>query len=586
VGTEVWGVRLSSRAADRPIWYALGLLLVYMAAWRRHLPQDLAWAQALPDRRAPMIAGAAALGSTAVAAVWGIHTASGADAYGYVSQADLWLRGQLVITQPPLSALTGIRDFAFTPLGYRPGLTPGTMVPIYAPGLPLLMALAKAIGGACGPYAVVPICTGVLVWSTYRLGALVSSRPVGVAAALLTAFSPVVLFQSMWPMSDVPVAAAWALAMAWLARRGRSRLVAAGLATGAVVLIRPNLVPLVLVGAATIALDAWGRGEPFRATCRALATYSAAALPGILFIAWLNDYLYGSPLSSGYTHLGALFRLENAPVNAYRYAIRFLQTHTPLILFSIVPLVYRVLTPRDRTEGATRILLYGTVAVMALSYLFYGRYEEWWYLRFLLPAFPPLLVAMCAALGLVLNRVMPAAAAGVATIAVVVLAITQLTFATDVGLLNMWLVEARYQAMGRYLAERTPPNAAVITVQHSGSARYYGGRLTVRYDWFNRLDQTVAALRHAGYRPYLLLEDWERLDFNRRFTEAERAPALNRNPIAEVRGRLRVALYDLDAPADDRLPDVIVPGARSCEPSARAIPSTEAPRHGGGTTND
>jgi hypothetical protein len=359
--------------------------------------------------------------------------------------------------------------------------------------------------------------------------------------------------------------------MGSLARRGRGWLVAAGLATALAVLIRPNLVPLALVGAGVIAADAWSRRERLKAVIGALATYSAAALPGILFIAWLNDYWYGSPLSAGYTHLDALFQLENAPVNASRYTMRLIQTHTPLILFSIVPLVYRVLTPRDRTQGAARILVYGTVAVIALSYLFYGQYEEWWYLRFLLPAFPPLLVAMSAALGTLLARLMRTAAAGIGTIGVVVLAVTQLTFATKAGLLEMWFVESRYQAMGRYLAERTPPNAAVITVQHSGSASYYGGRLTVRYDWFDRLDNTVAGLRAAGYRPYLLLEDWERPDFDRRFTEAERAPALSRNPIAEMRVPVRVALYDLDAPADNRLPDVIVIGDRGCEPFPQRV---------------
>lgn len=573
IGTEIGGVRISSHAADRPLWYALALLAVYLAIARRHLNDDLSWARALPDKYAPFIGAAAALTSAALAAIWGIHTASGADAYGYVSQADLWLNGQMTVEQPRLAGIAGIRPFAFAPLGYRPGPDPGTIVPIYSPGLPMLMALAKWIVGSCGVYAVVPISAAVLVWTTYRLGVLASSRAAGASAAILTAFSPAVLFQSMWPMSDVPVAAAWTVAMLCLARRGLGAAAGAGMATALTILIRPNLVPLAVVGAATMVIDAWQRREGAGRALRSIAIYSAAALPVILFIAWLNTHLYGSPLTSGYSHLSALFKLENAPVNAYRYTMRFLQTHTPLILAALAPLALPLFRPRHRTMAATRVLLFGTVAVMFASYLFYGQYEEWWYLRFLLPAFPPLLVAMTAALAALLGRLVPKAAAGIGTIGIIVLAIVQLNFATNKGLFAMWLAESRYQAVGRYLAERTPANAAVITVQHSGSARYYGGRVTVRFDWFDRLDETTAALRAAGYRPYLLLEDWERPEFNRRFTAKERAPALNRNPVAELRDRLRVTLYDLDAPPDQRgrRPDIIVAGSRSCAPAPHRV---------------
>ena len=45
-----------------------------------------------------------------------------------------------------------------TPLGYRIGAG-GAMVPTYAPGVPLLMALAR-VAGTCGPYPRGPICGG------------------------------------------------------------------------------------------------------------------------------------------------------------------------------------------------------------------------------------------------------------------------------------------------------------------------------------------------------------------------------------------------------------------------------------------
>jgi HK97 gp10 family phage protein len=37
-------------------------------------------------------------------------------------------------------------------------------------------------------------------------------------------------------------------------------------------------------------------------------------------------------------------------------------------------------------------------------------------------------------------------------------------------------------AVGNYITAKLPERAAMVSMQHSGSARYYSGRLTVRYD--------------------------------------------------------------------------------------------------------
>src|SRR5204863_9140097 len=69
------------------------------------------------------------------------YTACGSDSYGYVSQAALWSKGELSVDQNWLQPLSfPIDDWALSPLGYRPGIKPHTIVPIYSPGLPLLMA--------------------------------------------------------------------------------------------------------------------------------------------------------------------------------------------------------------------------------------------------------------------------------------------------------------------------------------------------------------------------------------------------------------------------------------------------------------
>ena len=40
--------------------------------------------------------------------------------------------------------------------------------------------------------------------------------------------------------------------------------------------------------------------------------------------------------------------------------------------------------------------------------------------------------------------------------------------------------------VGQFVVDRLPPNAILISMQHSGSLRYYAGRPTLRYDWLTR----------------------------------------------------------------------------------------------------
>jgi len=179
---------------------------------------------------------------------WGTRVAAGADAYGYVSQADLWLRGDLHIDQRFGAAVPWpLARWTFTPLGYRPEPDGYRIVPQYAPGLPLLMAGFKALAGQCAIFWVVPVCGAILVLATYAIGRRLDRPVVGVAAAWIVATSPTLLFMLMAPMSDVPAASAWAVAIACALGDTRASAVAAGVAAAIAILIRPNMAPLAVV---------------------------------------------------------------------------------------------------------------------------------------------------------------------------------------------------------------------------------------------------------------------------------------------------------------------------------------------------
>src|SRR5262249_53717998 len=87
-------------------------------------------------RRAGLVAAALALTLAFTAMAWSTRIAGGADAYGYVSQADLWLAGDLVIQQPWVAEVPWPNaEWSFSPLGYRPAEPPGqwAIVPTYSP---------------------------------------------------------------------------------------------------------------------------------------------------------------------------------------------------------------------------------------------------------------------------------------------------------------------------------------------------------------------------------------------------------------------------------------------------------------------
>ena len=118
----------------------------------------------------PWVAPAAAVILLALSFAYGVRAAGASDSYGYVSQARLWLAGDLHVHQDFAAAVPWPNaDWTFTPLGYRPA--PGhTLVPTYAPGLPLLMAMFMTIGGNCGAFVVTTLSGAILILLTFALG--------------------------------------------------------------------------------------------------------------------------------------------------------------------------------------------------------------------------------------------------------------------------------------------------------------------------------------------------------------------------------------------------------------------------------
>ena len=131
-------------------------------------------------RRDVWLAAGMAVAIALVTSLYGARAVGGSDAYGYVSQADLWLKGDLKIDQSFVAEVPWPGSArSFSPLGYRPDpLDYRRLVPQYAPGLPIVLALAKAIAGQTAMFLVVADTTARMVVAPAQL-------PVGVVTAMI-----------------------------------------------------------------------------------------------------------------------------------------------------------------------------------------------------------------------------------------------------------------------------------------------------------------------------------------------------------------------------------------------------------------
>ena len=526
----VLGVPISAR---RPAVFALVAWLVIdgpmWSARRARVAARLDRYLDFLDRRAAALVALLAIAVGLASAGLGAHVAAGADPYGYVSQALLWLHGNPVQHQSRLAMNDpwSNAEWSFCPLGYRPSVTRGIIVPTYAIGLPLQMAaLSSAIGGA-GVWTVVPILSAFLVLLTYRFAYRVCGRRApAMLAAVLVATSPVVLFGAMQPLSDVPASAWWILSILAATDVPVWAALGSGLCTSLAVLTRPNLVPLLIV----VLLYVWRFTLKGTSLVPRIAVFLLGALPGIALTALSNRLFYGSALRSGYGALADIFHVSNAFSNLQSYPTWLMQTHTPLIfvavalVFTAPPTAARLLddTQRDRLLTHSILGLLFVVTVFG-CYVFYFPFDHWTYLRFLLPGIPILLSLSIAALIPIVRALSAPMRVAIMSFVVLVIPVYQLNFARSGGAFNLQeLFEDRYVVASRGVSDNTPAASGIICLLQSGSLRFYANRTTVRVDVLppDALERAVHYLNDNGLRTFVALENTEMQAFARAFGTA------------------------------------------------------------------
>ena len=426
----------------------------------------------------------------------------GSDSSGYFNAAKVFSHGAV---SAPLLAVEGLPAtelplMTYLPLGFKRDLAATKIIPTYPIGLPLLFVGFFAVFGIGVGAKLTLITHGVLgLLMIYvlarRLGAGARAAILGTVAL---AFSPLYLLYSMQAMSDVP-ALAWVASAIWLALVSRDRprwALAAGFAFGFAVLIRPTnalaLAPLLLA-----------LGRPGRSWI----WFGLGGLPCAIGLAAFNHSAYGGIAASGYAQLPDLLGTEWCAVTLREYARWLPVVGTPLVVFALgFPWLVRA-------EPGKITLLVVWAAVFFGFYAFYScTHETWWYMRFILPGLPGIILLAV----LVLERIFAALrrpAARLATFAVVL----AVNLTSDAHWNRQWVVlagssggELIYAEISQWANQHLPTDAVIFSFQLSGAHRFYSDFVLIRWDVLESTWPRIQTVLHAAHRPiYATLFNWE-----------------------------------------------------------------------------
>jgi Dolichyl-phosphate-mannose-protein mannosyltransferase len=378
------------------------------------------------------------------------HGIAGADRSGYMNVARMLAHGERTLPLPTMCSTC--EPYWFTPLGFVPSPDRRHMSSFYPAGLPLHLLITSAA---------TPICGVLLVFLTFLLGRRLHSDNAGLMAATFMALCAVFVFESLQVMSDVP-AAMWSVAAMWAGLQpGRDGLkpgptwwhYLAGFCFGMAVLVRPT--SLLLLPALVMSLG--GLKPALR--------FVLGGIPCAVFLGWYNLGAFGSVLSTGYAAAGATqeFAWEYFPARAAHYL------KWTAVQFSAVTCIAALWGMRRRP------LLAVWLVPFFLFYSFYFWYDEWWYTRFLLPAYPALAVAAGIAFAELKWR-------RVAMAAVIVVAAWQLRQIARFGVLHTDEEQGRVMAPVQWAARHLPPRALVYSHEYSGTLLHDSSLRPVRFD--------------------------------------------------------------------------------------------------------
>ncbi|MEP7272222.1 MAG: hypothetical protein ABI882_12025, partial [Acidobacteriota bacterium] len=273
-----------------------------------------------------------------------------------------------------------------------------------------------------------------------------------------------------------------------------------GFAFGVAFLVRPTnilfLAPLIFC-------------VPLRPRTIALFVLGGLPLAGV-FLSY-NFVVFGNPLQTGYGNIDLALRFHRdgmlRRMNSYLYWMAV--TLSPLVLAGWLMAAFL-----RSVEWRRRAVLIAWFAPFLLLYSAYDFYDEWWYTRFLLPAYPALILGMlltAQSLEVRMSRIRPALRLATGIAVGIVLLWVPLKYVYRHNLLAFGKSESLHAESCRWADSQLPAGAVIVATEMSGALHFYTDRLIIRHERVVRSFWPMLRRRviDSGYEFYALLKDIE-----------------------------------------------------------------------------
>jgi hypothetical protein len=294
--------------------------------------------------------------------------------------------------------------YAFILPGYRFVESTAQTVPVFSFGFPLLLAAAQLAFGAAAAFWVVPVLGGLVMLLVFLIGLRLFAglgEPTryltSALAALLLASTPKQIAHALVPMSDVPAQCFVALAV-WLALRdrGQAQWLGVGVALGMAYLVRHSA----MVALLPIGFVAWHSPRRWRNLAALLSALAVLITPDLWYRAQNLESVLAAESPEAQI-VGAQFVWPS--LRFMGHGLFSWRGFGPLVLFGVLGSM-GLWRAQRRAFWVLLLWVLGFIGLHAPLMLTTQHENE---LRYLLPAYPALVLGMAAGVGMVMRWVYP-----------------------------------------------------------------------------------------------------------------------------------------------------------------------------------
>jgi hypothetical protein len=149
----------------------------------------------------------------------------------------------------------------------------------------------------------------------------------------------------------------------------------------------------------------------------------------------------------------------------------------------------------------------------------YAVFDDWSYLRFLLPAIAVFAVLAAVGFAAWIRRCPAAVRAPLLLAVVVAIAAHGLWTMRTLDTFKLAGQLQRVSQAAGFVNDHTPPDAVIVAGEQSGSIRYYTGRSILRWEAAtpDALSASIGTLDHSARPVFIVLDVWEESLFRAKF---------------------------------------------------------------------